>query len=168
MKCCVCSTEMAPGITTCPCCGFNDPRNGRVFGDIAALDAKVTQDAAEYRTAVLASTDIGVQTYSWKDDNGTLVLDKKTRVSVGKASQMTAAPLWLDQKFARIPDQKSFDVTLSVLRDGYPEKEIVVSVESLPQPELLEAGISVTPDMQVRFHVRNNSVETSSAPVSML
>lgn len=168
MKCCICMTEIPQGVIECSCCGFVDERRMHILGDATKIAEQVEAKAMVFRKKFLQGIDIGIITYSWKDVNNTLMLDKENRISFGKGDVLMEQTQWLERKFARVPGADKITATLSVQRAGQTEKLLHVEVEALTEAELQQVGVSLSSDMTLKLLVKNNSASVQSEPIAFL
>ena len=156
MKCIVCGKDYEKG--NCPVCGFpkiefpGDPEQG-------LRDMKPAIDA--YRDDFLSQVSIGIIAYQWKDDNGSIVMDRSERVQIGTGKELLGTTKWLAEKFARIPDEENLQVSLSIQAKGRSE-ERSVSIPNLKEAELQELGATVDGGLNIQLLLRNSSGTTQS------
>ena len=164
-ECKVCCRELPDPHHPCPRCGFRAPA---VIGDEAAAEAFFDTLAAEHRNEFLKHFEFGIIIYYWKEQAGLAELDRKERLVFGSGDRLLEEPLWLEQKFARVPEETELAVELSV-REA--EKAPISIAVQLPVPAgdgPLEAGLLLTPQMTVSLQLRSSEGQTASAPVSFL
>ena len=164
-ECRVCYKENANLMQPCSRCGFLQPA---IIGDANAAEAFVERKARNHRINFLKGFDFGVTVYYWKDQDGMIALDRKERRSFGLGSDMLDNTIWMDQKFARIPDEQQMQVELSVLENGAERLAIPVAVPVPAGAHLQEIGIEVSSDMVAMLKLRNPEGQTASAPVLFL
>ena len=111
---------------------------------------------------------MGVNIFTWKDTDGTIVLDEKKRISFGTCDTMQKNTVWLERQFARIPDVPEQSVELSVIKSGEPEKVIEVKIPALKEAELQKLGVEMNDDLTVSLVLKNDTSQTKSNPVSIL
>lgn len=165
MRCMVCFNEVPEGEDVCPCCGFTQYN---IIGDTKEALLILNSMAEKHRKVFLKKYDFGVNIFTWKDNDGSIVLNEKKRVSFGTGDQLYGNALWLDQKFARIPDVKEQIVELSVIKDGTLYKEIPVSIPALKESQLQKLGIEMQEDLALRLILKNDSSSEKSESVKVL
>ena len=161
MKCDVCGKDHDKNIG--PVCKFpkvefpGDPKEGR-----EAMEPMIRA----FREEFLGRVSVGIIAYQWKDDNGALVMAGKERVQIGTGKELREGARWLDEKFARIPEEEQLMVSLSVRVDDIDE-ERSVGIPNLTEPELQELGAEVDGDMNIRLLLRNSSGSTQSEKIPL-
>ena len=156
MKCIVCGKDYEKD--KCPVCSFPkiefpaDPEKG-------LREMKPAIDA--YRDDFLGLVNIGVIAYQWKDDNGVIAMDRSERIQIGTGKELREHTVWLDEKFARIPDEETLRLSLSVQVNGKTE-ERSVSIPNLMEPELQEIGAAVDGALNIQLLLRNSSGSAQS------
>lgn len=164
-QCRVCHKELTSPARPCPRCGFQEPA---FFGDPVSAEKIINHKAENHRVQYLSSFDFGVTIYRWKDQDGTLVLDRTERLSFGTGSDLLDKTHWLEQPFARIPDVDAMDLELSILQNGKTCGNIPVSVAVPQGNHLQQAGISLSRDLTVQLLLKNPQEQTQSASVQFL
>ena len=164
--CLACKRPMPEGVQQCPHCNFmhyasmnNDEETYRVM---------MEPYAEMHRADFLSRFDMGITTYHWKDQDGTVVLDTTKRLSLGTAQAMRGNVVWLDQEFARLPDVDEMTVELSVHRSGAAPYGILVALPALKEPQLQRLGMTLTEDLKLRVLLKNQDSEVSSEPVEFM
>lgn len=163
MRCMACYKEFPEGAEVCPRCNFT------VYDTIGddAMPALKTL-AAKHREQFLKKIDLGVMIYTWKDQNGTIVLDQKKRLSFGSIDTLAGKTVWLSQKFARIPDTGSMTVDLSIEKQGTPARILPVAI-SLPQEQQLQQlGVAISDELMLTLMLKNDTTTKVSRPVDFL
>lgn len=156
MKCVVCGKEYFDKV--CPICHFpvikfpGDPIEG-----MRAMKPKI--DA--YREHFLSYVNVGIVTYTWKDEDGAIVLDKENELIFGTGTQLYKGVCWISQKFARIPDVKDLDVQLVVYNNGN-RSVWKVSIPNLFETEFQEIGAALDEDLNIQLILKNDSGQTKS------
>lgn len=164
MECMACFESMPAGTEICPRCGFV---HYQVIGDTGEAKSAFERMAANHRKAFLHSFDLGVTVYSWKDQDGTIVLDQQKRMSFGRADALLDGEVWLDQHFARVP-QDTLTVDLSVRKEDGRERMIPISIPALREKQLQRLGITLGQDLRVCLNLKNEQSRTASQPVAFL
>lgn len=165
LLCRVCHKELTNLNNPCPRCGF---RELSFVGDPKAAEQKMNKMADEARAKFLSEFDFGVTIYRWKDQDGTLVLDRTERLSFGSGTALLDKLCWLDQPFARIPDMQKMELELSVQKNGRSYRGMKISVP-VPQGNYLQqVGITLSPDMKVKLLLKNPQGQTQSASTAFL
>lgn len=165
MKCIVCNQEIAGPLLPCPRCGFLQPA---VVGDAAAAEALIAAKARKHKRELLSHHDIGLTIYHWKDDGGTVALDREERVSFGSGSALLEGVVWLEQKFARIPDAESLELELWVQSDREPVQRTPVAVRVPQGCYLLQVGARIDEDLSLKLLLKNPQGQTESQPLRLL
>lgn len=163
--CRVCHKELPHPAQPCPRCGFQE--TGFIGDPVKATELN-NQKAAVFRTQYLGNFDFGVTIYRWKDDAGTLVLDRTERMSFGSGSALLDKISWLEQPFARIPDAAQLQLELSILHKGQNYRQLEISVPVPQGNHLQHPGIALSGDMTVRLLLKNPQEQTQSVPVPFL
>lgn len=161
MRCLVCGREF--DAETCPVCQFpvvrfpGDPEEG-----LRAMQPTI--DA--YREHFLSGVRIGIVTYRWKDDGGTLAVDRKETVWIGTGAELYGREGWIAERFARIPEVPSLEVELSVSVGG---RETVrkVNLPNRQEAQLQEIGAALDPQMHLRLLLRNEAGQTQSEEIPL-
>lgn len=164
-ECRVCYKELASVAQPCPRCGFVRPA---VIGDPNTAEALIARKAEEHQINFLKRFDFGVMIYYWKDQDGTIVLDRKERLSFGIGSDLLNRPLWLAQPFARIPDMQEMHIELSVMDQGTEQLRLPVKLPIPAGSHLQQIGIELMPNMTIQLKLKNAAGQTESAPVLFL
>lgn len=163
MRCMVCFNEVPKGEEVCPLCGFTQYD---VIGDTKEAQAILNTMADKHRNVFLKKYDLGINIFTWKDDNGTIALKEKKRISIGTCDRLQNNTVWVEGKFARIPELKEQPVELSVIKDEK-EKTITVNIPALKESELLSLGVEMQKDLTVCLILKNDSSQAKSQPVSI-
>lgn len=149
----------------CPRCGFI------LFNTVGySEDKKAVIDSLvdEHCQNFLKTYDVGITAYYWKDQDGTIVLDHSSRISLGSAASMFKKTVWLDQDFARMPDGEDLNLELSLQHGTEAPRTISVRIPELKEKELQRLGIELNQDLQLKVTVKNQSSSSSSEPVALL
>ncbi len=156
MKCLVCGKRFDGN--ACPVCRFPVIR---FPGDLEAGLRAMQPTIDSYRERFLAGVHVGIVTYRWKDENGTLAVDRKETVAIGSGSDLFGKECWIDERFARIPEVPALEVELSVETEG---REAVrkVSLPNRQEAQLQELGAALDKEMNLRLLLRNESGRTES------
>lgn len=163
MRCLACFETVPDGTQNCPRCGFIQYQ---VIGDTAEAVSALELVAGKHRSRFLQAYDLGVTVYTWKDREGSITLDQAQRRSFGTADALQGKTTWLDQPFARIPEQE-LTVELSV-ENGGTAWILPVRLPVPQEPQLQQLGIEMNKDLTVRLLLRNGQTQTQSQPVSFL
>ena len=162
MKCMVCGKEYEGA--GCPRCNFP---NIQIPGDPDAAMNTLRPTIAKYRQDFLNKIEIGVLTYYWKDEDGILKVDHEKRCSFGTWEKLYEKEVWLPQKFARIPDEKSLAVKV-YLRVGNEERVEIVEVPNLSEAQLQEIGVRLNADFTFCLMLRNDTGTPTRSGTIML
>ena len=164
MRCLACYHDIPQGTETCPCCGFVQYQ---VIGDTKEALSALELMAGRHRAMFLKRFDLGITAYTWKDRDGSVVLDTASRISFGTADALMNGPVWLDQQFARIPE-KELTVQLSVQKPGEQTRVIPVRIPAPQEAQLQQLGIALEQDLTVRLMLKNGQSQTASQPVAII
>lgn len=140
MSCLVCHKPLG-GNHTCPRCGFK-PAPG--IGNPVMVRKMLEEDAAIHRSAFLSQFDFGITCYHWKDQDGTYVSSGTERLSFGTGDKLYDNIIWLDQEFARLPDEDELTIEISVRQQGAPERTVSCRIPALKDALLQRLGLSLT------------------------
>lgn len=169
MNCLVCGKPMASNANDCPHCGFH--YLSYTSGSLAeALEAQKPR-AAYYRSnTYLPKLDLGITCYRWKDDNGTIALASTERLSFGTAADLENKTVWLDQEFARLPDEDQLNVQISVKEAGASERTLQFTLPALKEAELQRLGLQLDSAMMltVKLKTASGKHEVTSEAVALL
>lgn len=165
MRCRVCFKEVPAGQDVCPNCGFTQCE---IIGNAEEALNMLNSMADKHRNVFLKKYDLGVNIFTWKDKDGQIALNEKRRLSFGSCDKLQKNMVWLDQKFARIPNQESQTVELSVMLNGNVVKNITVDIPALQEAQLQQLGIKMNEDLTVCLMLKNDSRESVSKPVSFM
>lgn len=151
----------------CLCCGFEHlPGMGM---DEVALRELQKPRAAAYRTKTfLPQFDLGVNCYHWKDENGSIVLDTTKRLSFGTAADLENKTVWLDQQFARLPEEKELSIDVRIQRSGAAERTVSMTVPALTEPQLQKLGLRLNEKLELELSLKNESSSVTSAPAALI
>ncbi len=162
MKCLVCGKEYEAA--ECPRCRFP---NIQIVGDQEQALKAMMPTIEQYRRDFLNAVRIGLVIYRWKDQNGQLVMDRQEQKLLGTADELRRGEKWLEDKFARIADQKQISVTLSIAMAGE-EKLVQASVPNLQKAELQQLGAKVDENCNLLLMLSNETEKpTISQPIAL-
>ena len=99
---------------------------------------------------------MGIKVYYWKDQDGVLAADREEKRSFGSGNALYGKTVWLDQKFARVPEEKTLPIRLYIRVDGT-EHERTVELPNLQEAQLQEIGLSMDNDFGLCLMLRNDS-----------
>lgn len=153
MKCLVCGKNYEDN--ECPRCGFPDLQMP-LGEDLEEARKKVQPMIDTYRKSFLQKVEVGVKIYHWKDENGTLAVDHEEKRAFGSGNDIYGKTVWLDQKFARIPEEKKLPVRVYIRCDG-DEREEEMPLPNLQEAQLQEIGISMDQQLDFCMMLRNES-----------
>lgn len=162
MKCHVCNKEFDGN--ECPRCKFPKVL---IVGDYATGIAKIQPEIDAYKESFNKGIEIGIVIYHWKDEDGTVVLDREEKLSFGRGDELLGKTVWLKQKFARIPDEKKLQLRVYV-KTPDDEREETVSINNLFEAELQELGICTDADYNFSLLLRNETgtpVSSEAKPI---
>lgn len=160
---CMCCYKRFPkDDTNCPRCGLT---NFVVIGGEEERDAqrKAMEPFVDgHRRKFLKKYELSVTCHYWKDENGTVVPDNTKRMSFGAADTLLDKTVWLDQEFARLPEEE-VDVELTVSETGAAERTIRVHVVPSKEAELWRLGVDLSKDLKVAAHINGACSEVPTA-----
>lgn len=161
---CRCCYQRFPEETTnCPRCSLT---NFVILGGEEEREAQYKALAPlvdGHRRNFLKKYDVSVVCYYWKDQDGTIELDTKKRLSLGTAADLLEQVVWLDQEFARnIEDE--LDLELVVSGNGMEDRFLHATVEPSKEAVLWKLGVEVSKDLQVTVHV-NDAAAGAAEPL---
>ena len=139
MSCLVCHKPLG-GSHTCPRCGFT-PAPG--IGNPVMVRKMLEEDAAVHRSTYLSQFDFGITCYRWKDQNGTYAVDSTERMSFGTGEKLYDSIVWLDQEFARLPEEETLTIDVNVRKQGASERTVSCQIPALKEPQLQRLGLSL-------------------------
>lgn len=163
MRCMVCGTQHDCG--ECPSCRF--PLVEIAGSDYEAGLRELQLMAEQYRNDLLEEIDLGVLTYRWKDEDGTLIEAERIPLFFATGTELLKEEQWCEQCFARIPDEEEISVSL-VIRNRDIERTVTVPIPNLLQSELQKIGLKYSGDMHVSLLLGNDSDSSCSQPVALL
>ena len=162
ITCLVCGKQYETG--DCPRCKFPDVQ---IPGSREKAIASLKPAIDSYRANFLTTIRVEVLSYHWKDQNGTLALDREERLTLGTASELMQGEKWLEQPFARIPDAKLLPVRIAIVY-GEETRLLTVTVPNLPEAELQRIGAVLDADCNLRLLLGNSTQQpTYSEPVAI-
>lgn len=162
MKCLVCGKNYEAA--ECPRCRFPDIQ---LMGDRDEALAQLMPTIRAYRANFLKGVTVELVAYRWKDLDGRVALDREDRITLGTADALQQGETWLEEKFARIPDQKEITVKVCITAGGE-KRDVSIAVPNLHKPELQQLGVSVDGDCNLRLLLRNETeAPTTSAGVPL-
>lgn len=156
MKCVVCGKKYSE--QACPVCKFpvirfpGDPEEGM-------RSMKPGIDA--YRDNFLKNLRVALVTYSWKDKDGSVVLDKRQELPFGTGTEMYGKEVWLSKEFARIQEKKNLQIQI-VVHTETESMERQITLDNLMEPELQKIGAGLDEDMNFWLMLKNATGETRS------
>lgn len=152
VTCLVCGKKYETG--DCPRCKFPDVQIPGMEREKAVVHLKPVIEAS--RKAFLENIRVEVISYRWKNQDGTIVLDRKDCLALGTGTALAQGEVWLPGKFARIADEASVPVKLRVTAgDEVIEKNI--RVPNLHKPELQQLGAKMDQNFNITLFLRNDS-----------
>ena len=152
VTCLVCGKNYEAG--DCPRCRFPDVQIPGMDRDKAIVHLKPVIDVS--RAAFLENIRVEVISYRWKDQDGTIVLDRKDALTLGTGTDLTRGEVWLRGKFARIADEASVPVKLRITA-GEEVLEKTVRLPNLNKPELQQLGAKMDKNFRITLLMRNDS-----------
>lgn len=158
MKCDVCGKEFTGAF--CPRCDFPVVESTNVD---ALLD-----EIQKYRQEFYNSIYAEIYFYYWKEEDGSVVLDRRERKTFGRFPELCGKVTWLPQQLARIPEAKNLDLSVCIT-SRVKTNECTVSVPNLLDSSLQQIGIEVKEDLCFRLKLRNDlGGETASEWTDLL
>jgi hypothetical protein len=119
-----------------------------------------------YRQQFLKKLQLQIPIYYWKDQNGNVVEDRTELLDLGGASGLKDIT-WLEQKFARIPDEEEIPVLVRISAAGE-SWEKTIALPNLQQPELQQIGACVDADGNLKLLLRNDTEKPTVSPLVSL
>lgn len=162
MECLVCGKEYKG--SECPRCRFPDVQ---IPGDRQKAIDNLRPAIEAYRARFLQSVKLEIAVFFWKDENGTVVLDREERICLATADELQNGPRWLDQDFARIPQENAIIVTLYISIGDTVRRE-KVSIPNLHSPSLQQIGVEMEKDFNIRLLLRNGDSNLTRSETIML
>ena len=163
MKCLVCGKNYEAA--ECPRCHFPYIQVPAAASETFLESLRPTVNS--YRGGFLQQVKLQIPIYRWKDQDGVVVEDRVETISLGTADQLKAGARWLEEKFARIPDEKEIPVTVSISAGG-DTWERTIAVPNLHQPELQQVGVVINDEYHILLMLRNETEQnTVSDPVPL-
>lgn len=156
MNCLVCGKPMAITENDCPRCKFH--YLDYMGGDWTQAMEAQKPDAAIYRTSTfLPRFDLGITCYHWKDENGTIALASTERLSFGSAAAVENKTVWLNQEFARLPEEEQLSVEVSVREHSATERTLRFTLPALHEPELQRLGLELDSALKLTLKLKTVS-----------
>lgn len=157
MKCLVCNKEFE-GVV-CPRCNF----------PVIAVPAEIDNGEnliapliERHRQGFLQAVRIGIVIFHWKEADGSIVLDHDERLLFCEEPAFDGREYWLEQKFARIPDEKNLSLTVFI-DYGSKQSEQSVEIANLPGAALQEVGLRLCADFSWQLLLKNDMGETAES-----
>mgnify|MGYP000514819764 FL=1 len=138
-----------------PRCGFPDLQL-QLGKELQEARKKVQPKIDAYRAEFLKKIEVGIKVYYWKDQDGVLAAAREEKCSFGSGSALYGKTVWLDQKFARVPEEKTLPIWLYIRVDGT-EHERIVELPNLQEAQLQEIGLSMDAGFELCLMMRNDS-----------
>lgn len=165
MRCMVCNQEIPEGRETCPRCGFVQYQ---VIGDAREANSALEAIAEKHRKSLLQRFTIGVTIFTWRDQDGLVVLDQKKQLSYSLGGNyLPGEKVWWEQQFARIPNEKELTIELLV-SNGDSVRTIPVRIPVPQEKQLQTLGFQASGDLHVRLLLKNTLTQTCSEWVDLL
>lgn len=155
MKCLVCGKSFEGA--GCPRCNFPVLS---ILGDYEEGIAQQQPIIDAYRENFLARVDVGVETYSWTEKDGKIVLDRIGHTSVGNGTSIWKKSRWMPARYARSADTDHIQIKVYGILNGQ-KKEQTVSLPNLIGAGLQQLGAEMNGEMAVTFKLRNEAGEES-------
>lgn len=162
ITCLVCGKQYETG--DCPRCQFPDVQ---IPGSREKAIQNLKPAIDSYRANFLTTVRVEVLSYYWKDNGGTLVLDREERRLLGTASELMKGEKWLDQAFARIPEAKLLPVRVAIVC-GEESRLLTIPVPNLTGAELQKIGAVMDENCNLRLLLGSDTqTPTRSDPVAI-
>ena len=142
MKCVVCGKEHS--LNACPVCAFPkiEVPNGGSVEKVLEMNKTAIQ---QHRNVFLDSMTVKLMVYHWEEESaGELVLACRENIPIGTGKQLYENTLWLDKKFARVPNSEKIKLRVLISAANTEDQEIEIELPNLNEPELQELGASVS------------------------
>ena len=152
MKCQVCGKEF--DAAECPRCGFPDIQIPEVGREQALASLMPTIN--NWRSKFLNNIRVELVCYQWKAEGDKVVPNGRELKLLGTGEDLRKGAQWLDQWFARIPEQAKLTVTVMITA-GQEKREQQIAVRNLTQPELQQIGAYLDDDFRLHLRLRNAS-----------
>ena len=162
MECLVCGKEYVG--SECPRCRFPDVQ---IPGDRQKTIESLRPAIEAFRTQFLQSVKLEIAAFHWKDEDGTVVLDREERVLLVDGEELQQGPKWLDQEFARIPDEQWVHVTLYITVAGDTRQEQIM-LPNIHTPQLQQIGVEMVESFGIRLLLRNAANEMTKSETIQL
>ena len=161
MDCMACGKELESSAQFCTRCGFVQYYSPQEDTPEYVAMKLISQ---RHRELFLKTFEFGIYIYSWKNVNGHLELDEELHRSFGTGDYLLNQERWLDESFARFPEEK-LTVDLYVKKDGEFYNRIPVTISSPKEPQLQKLGISIYDDLSLVMFLKNDVTEKCSVPI---
>ena len=162
MECLVCGKEYVG--SECPRCRFPDVQ---IPGDRQKAIENLRPAIEAFRTQFLKSVKLEIAAFYWKDEDGTVVLDREERVLLVDGEELQQGPKWLNQEFARIPDEEWVPVTLYITVAGDTRQEQIM-LPNIHSPQLQQIGVETVESCGIRLLLRNVANEMTKSETIQL
>lgn len=162
MVCLVCGKEYIG--SECPRCRFPDVQ---FPGDPQKAIENLRPAIEVFRDQFLQSVKLEIAAFYWKDEDGTVVLDREERVLLAGGEELLQGPKWLAQEFARIPDEQWVSVTLYITVAGTLRQEQVM-LPNIHSPQLQQIGAEMVGGGSIRLLLRNAANELTKSELIQL
>lgn len=156
INCLVCGKPLVYENNDCPHCKMH--YYSAVGGSWAEAVRSQEERAAKYRTETfLPSFELAAICYRWKDQNGKIVQASKDRIVFGSAAKLENKTVWLDQEFARLPDEQTASVEISVRERDAGERVLRFALPMIEEPELQLLGLCLEEGLMLRLKLKTVS-----------
>lgn len=162
-KCRCCFLQLTDNTDNCPRCGLTD---FKIIGTNPDQEKALEPFIQTHRMGFLKKYTLGVTCYHWKDQNGTIVLDTTETLSFGTAADLLNNTIWLDQEFARMPEDQQIAIDLTVSETGASDRTVQVSITPPTEPQLQLLGAQLDSELQLRLLVKNADTIRTSDPTA--
>ena len=123
--------------------------------NVDALVTSMRGQIEQYRNDLLQNIELALVIYLWKEDNGSVALDRETQIRFGPYPTLIGTVNWLPQLFARIPDVPNLELKVSAAT-GQGTRIVTVSIPNLPEPSLQQIGIEADNAFRFRLLLKND------------
>lgn len=165
MKCDICKTEIAEGMSACPVCGFPVLY---VVGSAQMPVDYIEAVTAAYKKKLLQSLRVSVLVFSWKKSDDEIVLNEKHKVQIATGEELLAGQaVWLNEEFARTVSEPAVELTYELQTDKGKE-EGTVKIAAPQDASLWKVGAVLTEDMKLKLLIKSDIGQTESDSLPFL
>lgn len=164
MKCLACGAELNSGVSVCPICSYH-----AILSSVNTDEAKkiLKEKGKNYRYKKVENADIKIKTYSYKEKNGEIVLDKEEYLPIDGWEKSDINGIhWCTYEFARV--ERAFDMTVLVKKCDGSEKEHTVQLQCPGTEELWKIAVKLVEGMKVKLLVGNEKKYVESMAIDLI